>query len=79
MIRARVTVTLKTGVLDPQGKAIEHALESLASAARLTLHVKATGRDEHHIAEAAYKALGRALKAAVRKDGEGLPSTKGVL
>jgi imidazoleglycerol phosphate dehydratase HisB len=41
--------------------------------------VKATGRDEHHIAEAAYKALGRALKAAVRRDGEGLPSTKGVL
>ncbi len=56
-----------------------HALESLASAARLTLHVKATGRDEHHIAEAAYKALGRALRAAVRRDGEGLPSTKGVL
>jgi histidinol-phosphate aminotransferase/imidazoleglycerol-phosphate dehydratase/histidinol-phosphatase len=56
-----------------------HALESLASAARLTLHVKATGRDEHHIAEAAYKALGRALKAAVRRDGDGLPSTKGVL
>ena len=56
-----------------------HTLESLASAARLTLHVKATGRDEHHIAEAAYKALGRALKAAVRRDGEGLPSTKGVL
>jgi histidinol-phosphate aminotransferase/imidazoleglycerol-phosphate dehydratase/histidinol-phosphatase len=56
-----------------------HALESVASAARMTLHVKATGRDEHHIAEAAYKALGRALKAAVRRDGEGLPSTKGVL
>ena len=56
-----------------------HALESLASAARLTLHVTATGRDEHHIAEAAYKALGRALKAAVQRDGEGLPSTKGVL
>lgn len=56
-----------------------HALESLASAARLTLHVKANGRDEHHIAEAAYKALGRALKAAVTQDGEGLPSTKGVL
>ncbi len=56
-----------------------HALESIASAARLTLHVKATGRDEHHIAEAAYKAFGRALRAAVRSDGEGLPSTKGVL
>ncbi len=56
-----------------------HALESLASAARMTLHVKATGRDEHHIAEAAYKALGRALRGAVQRDGEGLPSTKGVL
>ena len=29
MIKARVTVTLKTGVLDPQGKAIEHALAGL--------------------------------------------------
>ena len=29
MIKARVTVTLKTGVLDPQGKAIEHALDGL--------------------------------------------------
>ena len=29
MIKARVTVTLKTGVLDPQGKAIEHALSGL--------------------------------------------------
>ncbi|THF54707.1 phosphoribosylformylglycinamidine synthase subunit PurS [Ollibium composti] len=29
MIKARVTVTLKTGVLDPQGKAIEHALTGL--------------------------------------------------
>ena len=29
MIRARVTVTLKNGVLDPQGKAIEHALSAL--------------------------------------------------
>lgn len=29
MIRARITVTLKNGVLDPQGKAIEHALQGL--------------------------------------------------
>ena len=56
-----------------------HALESLASAARLTLHVTAEGRDEHHVAEAAYKAVGRALRVAVRREGEGLPSTKGVL
>ena len=32
MIKARVTVTLKNGVLDPQGKAIEHALDSLGFA-----------------------------------------------
>ena len=32
MIKARVTVTLKNGVLDPQGKAIEHALEGLGFA-----------------------------------------------
>ncbi|HET7572140.1 MAG TPA: aminotransferase class I/II-fold pyridoxal phosphate-dependent enzyme [Gaiellaceae bacterium] len=56
-----------------------HALESLASAARLTLHVEASGRDDHHVAEAAYKAVGRALRAAVRVEGEELPSTKGLL
>jgi imidazoleglycerol phosphate dehydratase HisB len=54
-------------------------LESLAHAARLTLHVTATGRDAHHVAEAAYKAVGRALRDAVRRDGAELPSTKGVL
>ena len=56
-----------------------HVLASLASAARLTLHVTAGGRDEHHVAEAAYKAVGRALRAAVRREGEGLPSTKGLV
>jgi histidinol-phosphate aminotransferase/imidazoleglycerol-phosphate dehydratase/histidinol-phosphatase len=56
-----------------------HALESLAQAARMTLHVSATGRDPHHVAEAACKAVGRALREAVRRDGAELPSTKGVL
>jgi histidinol-phosphate/aromatic aminotransferase/cobyric acid decarboxylase-like protein/imidazoleglycerol phosphate dehydratase HisB len=56
-----------------------HVLESLASAARLTLHVTSNGLDEHHVAEAAFKAVGRALRAAVRREGEGLPSTKGLL
>jgi histidinol-phosphate/aromatic aminotransferase/cobyric acid decarboxylase-like protein/imidazoleglycerol phosphate dehydratase HisB len=56
-----------------------HVLESFASAGRLTLHVGATGRDGHHVAEAAFKAVGRALRAAVTLEGEGLPSTKGVL
>jgi histidinol-phosphate/aromatic aminotransferase/cobyric acid decarboxylase-like protein/imidazoleglycerol phosphate dehydratase HisB len=56
-----------------------HVLESLASAARLTLHVDSTGRDPHHVAEAAFKAVGRALRAAVAREGEGLPSTKGLM
>jgi imidazoleglycerol-phosphate dehydratase/histidinol-phosphatase len=52
---------------------------SFAQAGRLALHVEATGRDAHHTAEAAFKAVGRALRAAVRAESEGLPSTKGVL
>jgi imidazoleglycerol-phosphate dehydratase/histidinol-phosphatase len=56
-----------------------HMLQSLAQAGRLAIHVEATGRDPHHCAEAAFKAVGRALKAAVRAEGTGLPSTKGLL
>ena len=56
-----------------------HVLQSIAQAARLSLHVEATGRDEHHVAEAAFKAVGRALRAAVRREDGGVPSTKGVL
>lgn len=56
-----------------------HMLQSLAQAGRLAIHVEATGRDEHHVAEAAFKAVGRALGAAVRLEGTGVPSTKGSL
>jgi len=56
-----------------------HMLASLAQAGRLSLHVEASGRDAHHTAEAAFKAVGRALRAAVRVEGAGLPSTKGVV
>ena len=56
-----------------------HVLESLAGAARMTLHVEATGRDAHHVAEAAHKAVGRALREAVHREGGELPSTKGLL
>jgi imidazoleglycerol-phosphate dehydratase len=56
-----------------------HMLASLARAARLGLHVEATGRDEHHVAEAAFKAVGRALRSAVRREDIGIPSTKGRL
>ena len=57
----------------------QHMLSSLAQASRAAIHVEATGRDAHHVAEAAFKALGRALRVAVRSESAGLPSTKGVL
>jgi imidazoleglycerol-phosphate dehydratase/histidinol-phosphatase len=63
--------------LDP-GLAV-HVLRSFAQAARLGLHVQAEGRDAHHVAEAAFKAVGRALRTAVRAEGMGIPSTKGLL
>lgn len=58
---------------------IPHALEALARTAGFTLHVTATGRNDHHVAEAAFKALARALRAAVAIDPRrsGIASTKG--
>src|SRR5262249_24406827 len=57
-----------------------HMLGSLAPARRLGLHVEATGPDAHHCPEAAFKAVGRALRKAVATEaGRGLPSTKGLV
>ena len=58
---------------------VEHALEAFARSAGATLHVHGTGRNDHHLAEAAFKALGRALRAACEPDPRrrGVPSTKG--
>jgi len=59
-----------------------HVFESLAFHARIALHLRVLhGRDPHHITEAQYKALARALRAAAEPDPRltGVPSTKGVL
>ena len=60
---------------------IEHALESFARTAGATLHLRGTGRNDHHLAEAAFKALGRALRDACEPDPRrtGVASTKGSL
>ncbi len=60
---------------------IPHLLEALTRTAGLTLHITSTGSNDHHVAEAAFKALGRALAAAVTIDPRrsGIPSTKGTL
>ncbi len=54
-------------------------LEGLAHGARLTLHVRFTGENDHHKAESVFKALGLAVRQAVTKEGAGIPSTKGVI
>ena len=59
-----------------------HVFESLAFNARIALHVRTLyGRDPHHITEAQYKAVARALRQAVELDPRvsGVPSTKGSL
>jgi imidazoleglycerol-phosphate dehydratase len=59
-----------------------HVWESFAHSARVALHVRVLyGRDAHHVVEAQFKAVARALRAAVELDPRvrGVPSTKGVL
>ncbi|MBY6678216.1 imidazoleglycerol-phosphate dehydratase HisB [Rhodococcus sp. BP-332] len=59
-----------------------HVFESIASNARIALHVRVLyGRDQHHVTEAEFKAVARALRAAVEPDPRvsGVPSTKGSL
>ncbi len=64
------------------GSLTRHVFESLSSHARIALHVRVlSGRDPHHLVEAQFKAVARALRAAVALDPRepGVPSTKGSL
>jgi imidazoleglycerol-phosphate dehydratase len=71
-------VPLGTPPFDPV--LAEHAITSFAVAAAITLHVTLVrGRNVHHIVEACFKGLARCLRDAVRVEGAGVPSTKGVL
>src|SRR5690554_1442617 len=61
---------------------VEHVFETLAVHARMNLHAEVFyGRDDHHMAEALFKALGRALRIAVERDPRrtNVASTKGTL
>jgi imidazoleglycerol-phosphate dehydratase len=60
----------------------KHIFESFSAAAQVCLHVRVlSGRNAHHVVEAQFKAVARALRDAVALDGRttGVPSTKGVL
>ena len=60
---------------------VQHFFESLAVQARLTLHARVNGRNDHHKAEALFKALTRALRQALTPDPRrvGVASTKGTV
>ena len=56
-----------------------HVFRSLAESLGAAIHVRVTGANDHHKTEACFKAFGRALRQAVKREGDALPSTKGVL
>lgn len=67
---------------DYVGSLTRHVFETLAQSAGIALHVRVlSGRDPHHVVEAQFKAVARALRAAVAPDARvaGVPSTKGAL
>lgn len=56
-----------------------HVFRSLAEHLGAAIHISVTGADDHHKTEAVYKGFGRALRQAIRVEGDAVPSTKGVL
>ena len=66
------------GTFDPQ--LCEEFWRALAFAAGITLHIRSlSGRNGHHVIEASFKGVARALRDAVAIEGTGVPSTKGTL
>jgi len=58
---------------------VPHFFKSLADSLGAALHVKVRGDNTHHMVEACFKSVGRALRQALRREGNDLPSTKGTL
>ncbi len=64
---------------DMPSEMFEHFFKSFSDAAKCNLHIKAKGKNEHHKIEAIFKAVARSIKQAVNREGEELPTTKGIL
>ena len=58
---------------------LPHFFRSLCDTAGLNLHLWVQGENAHHMIEACFKAVARALREAIRREGTSLPSTKGTL
>ena len=68
----------RIGTFDPQ--LAEEFFRAFVTSANITLHLKSlSGRNGHHVLEASFKGVARALRDAVRVEGGGIPSTKEVL
>jgi imidazoleglycerol-phosphate dehydratase/histidinol-phosphatase len=58
---------------------VEHFFRSLSDSLGAAVHIDVRGENAHHMVEACFKSVGRALRQAIRRDGIEMPSTKGTL
>jgi len=58
---------------------VKHFFHTLSDSLGVALHIKVSGENTHHMVEACFKSVGRALRQALRHEGKELPSTKGTL
>jgi histidinol-phosphate aminotransferase/imidazoleglycerol-phosphate dehydratase/histidinol-phosphatase len=64
---------------DMEAEMVPHFFESFAASLGAAIHLTVKGDNSHHCVEACFKAVGRALRSALKREGDGIPSTKGVL